>query len=276
MHAGVFTLKGWKSFYNHDTLLNTIPGCRPDEQSSSSPNDCRISGNIRYERRVIVEIPPKRASHNRASWHPPCDAFAQRFPMKAAVFFATREGQTAKIAEHIAVDLRAHGMAVDVLNVKQPSVQVDWSDYKVAFVAASVHAEHHEREMIEFVRTHRAHLDEVGAVFISVTMSQAGAEDPNATAERRRTSTADAQRMIDVFIKETGWKPERCLPVAGALMYTRYNFLIRFVMKRISRKQGGPTDTSRDYEFTDWPGLDRFVGEIVGAKLKIPTSATAE
>jgi menaquinone-dependent protoporphyrinogen oxidase len=155
-------------------------------------------------------------------------------------------------------------------------VQVDWSDYQVAFIAASVHAEHHEREMIEFVRTYRAHLEEVGAVFISVTMSQAGAEDPNATAERRRTSTADAQRMIDVFIKETGWKPERCLPVAGALMYTHYNLLIRFVMKRISRKQGGPTDTSRDYEFTDWKGLDRFVDEIVRAKLNVPASAPAE
>ena len=186
--------------------------------------------------------------------------------MKAAVFFATREGQTAKIAEHIATDLRAHGMEVDVLNVKKSSAQIDWSGYSVAFVAASVHAEHHEREMIEFVRTHRGQLDQVGAVFISVTMSEAGAEDRAAPPDRRQQAAADAQRMIDVFIKETGWTPSRCLPVAGALLYTRYNFLIRFVMKRISRKQGGPTDTSRDYEFTDWQGLDRFVDEIVGAR----------
>jgi len=186
--------------------------------------------------------------------------------MKAAIFFATREGQTAKIAEHIASDLRAHAMDVDVLNVRNSSVPIDWSGYDIAFVAASVHVEHHEREMIEFVRAHRGQLDQVGAVFISVTMSEAGAEDPAATAERRRQGAADAQRMIDVFVKETGWKPARCLPVAGALMYTRYNFLIRFVMKRISRKQGGPTDTSRDYEFTDWQGLDRFVEEVIGAR----------
>ena len=60
---------------------------------------------------------------------------------------------------------------------------------------------------------------------------------------------------------ETGWRPARVLPVAGALAYSRYNFLIRFVMKRIARKAGAPTDTSRDYEFTNWPALDTFIRE---------------
>jgi menaquinone-dependent protoporphyrinogen oxidase len=69
--------------------------------------------------------------------------------------------------------------------------------------------------------------------------------------------------MIDGFVAETGWRPERSLPVAGALTYSRYNFLIRFVMKRIARKQGAPTDTSRDYEFTNWSAVDRFVDEAV-------------
>ena len=35
-------------------------------------------------------------------------------------------------------------------------------------------------------------------------------------------------------------------------------------MKRIARKAGAPTDTSRDFEFTDWAALDRFVGDTMG------------
>jgi menaquinone-dependent protoporphyrinogen oxidase len=35
-------------------------------------------------------------------------------------------------------------------------------------------------------------------------------------------------------------------------------------MKRISKKRGLPTDTSRDYEFTDWAAVDRFAGELGG------------
>jgi menaquinone-dependent protoporphyrinogen oxidase len=65
--------------------------------------------------------------------------------------------------------------------------------------------------------------------------------------------------MIDVFVQETGWRPPYVLPVAGALAYSKYNFFIKLIMKTISRMAGGPTDTSRDYEFTDWVALDRFV-----------------
>jgi menaquinone-dependent protoporphyrinogen oxidase len=33
-------------------------------------------------------------------------------------------------------------------------------------------------------------------------------------------------------------------------------------MRRISRKEGGDTDTSRDYEYTDWAAVDRFAAEF--------------
>ena len=185
--------------------------------------------------------------------------------MRIAVFFATREGQTSKIANRIADDLRAKGVTVDVVNVRKLLAPPNWSTYATAFVAASIHGQRHEPEMIEFVRRYREDLRRLGAVFISVSMSEAGAEDVHAPAPRREKSAADAQRMVDVFIKQTGWRPERYLPVAGALLYTQYNFLLRFVMKQISKKNGGPTDTARDYEFTDWPALDRFVDDVVGA-----------
>ena len=68
--------------------------------------------------------------------------------------------------------------------------------------------------------------------------------------------------MLDVFVAETGWKPSRTFPVAGALSYSKYNPLVRFIMKRIARKEGAPTDTSRDYELTNWPAVDRFTREI--------------
>jgi menaquinone-dependent protoporphyrinogen oxidase len=182
--------------------------------------------------------------------------------MTAAVFYATREGHTKKIAQRIAADLRARGATVAVFDVRTNAAP-DWSRYSVACLAASVHIGHHEREMIAFAKTHRDALARLGAAFVSVTLSEAGAEDSTRSDADRRTAAADAQRMIDVFVEETGWRPEHALPVAGALVYSKYNFLVRFLMKRIARKAGAPTDTSRDYEFTDWPALDRFVDDFV-------------
>jgi hypothetical protein len=35
------------------------------------------------------------------------------------------------------------------------------------------------------------------------------------------------------------------------------------MMKRISRRTGRPTDTSRDYDFTDWNGVNEFARQLV-------------
>jgi menaquinone-dependent protoporphyrinogen oxidase len=133
----------------------------------------------------------------------------------------------------------------------------------MVWLAGSVHAGHHEREIIRFARRHREDLVRRRAVFVSVTLSEAGAEDIHAPAERRRQAALDARRMIDVFVKESGWKPAWSFPVAGALAYTRYNWLIRRIMARIAHSQRASTDTSSDHEFTNWPLLDRYVNDVV-------------
>jgi menaquinone-dependent protoporphyrinogen oxidase len=181
--------------------------------------------------------------------------------MRAAIFFATREGQTRRIAARLADNLRDRGVQVDVFDVREVR-DFDFSVYATGCVAASVHVGHHEREMIAFVKQHRDQLLRLGAAFISVTLSEAGVEDPTRSETERRQSAADVQRMLDVFFEQTGWHPDRVLAVAGALAYSHYNFIVRAIMKRIARKAGAPTDTSRDYEFTRWPAVDRLAAEL--------------
>jgi len=181
--------------------------------------------------------------------------------MSVVIFFATREGHTCRVAEHIADALHDRGVAVDLFDVRQLRAPIDWTAYQHACVAASVHFGHHEPEMVAFVRQHRPELERLSAAFISVTLSQAGAQNVHASVNERAAAAADVQRMIDRFVTESGWKPAHVLPVAGALMYRQYNPLIRFMMKRIARKAGAPTDSSRNYDFTDWLVIDRFVEE---------------
>ena len=50
--------------------------------------------------------------------------------------------------------------------------------------------------------------------------------------------------------------------VAGALPYTKYGWLKRMMMKRIVAKAGGDTDTTRDYEYTDWIDLRNFARDF--------------
>jgi menaquinone-dependent protoporphyrinogen oxidase len=181
--------------------------------------------------------------------------------MKIGVFYATREGQTGRIAQHIATNLRTHGIPTDVNNVAEVSGP-DPGQYAAVILAASVHAGSHEREMLRFVKRYRSELDRIPTAFLSVTLSEAGVERPTATPEERARFAADVQTVLEHFFAAAGWHPWRMKPVAGALLYTKYNFLVRFVMRRIARKSGAGTDTSRDYEYTDWAALDQFVDEF--------------
>jgi menaquinone-dependent protoporphyrinogen oxidase len=70
------------------------------------------------------------------------------------------------------------------------------------------------------------------------------------------------QRVIDSFLADTGWHPSKVHAAAGAVMYSKYNFLIRFIMRRIARKEGSTSDTSQDHEFTNWAALDHVIDEV--------------
>jgi hypothetical protein len=90
--------------------------------------------------------------------------------------------------------------------------------------------------MVSFVRENRREPERVGAIFLSLTFSEAGTEDPTAPPPRHERARADALRMIDVILGGTGWRPSRVMPVVGALAYSHHNVIIRFAMKRTVRK----------------------------------------
>jgi menaquinone-dependent protoporphyrinogen oxidase len=179
------------------------------------------------------------------------------------IVYATREGQTRRIAEHIAADIRAHGRTAEVANARDPQVSRALAGCAAVVVAASIHMGKHEPEMVAFVREQRSALETLPAAFLSVSMAEAGAEDERASAESRAQARRDVEEQIKDFFDRTAWHPARVKPVAGALLYTKYNFIVRFMMKQIVKKKGGSTDTSRDHEYTDWAALDHFVSDLL-------------
>lgn len=181
------------------------------------------------------------------------------------ILYATREGHTRTISEHIADSIRARDIDVVLRDVNEivRGDDTDLDDYSAALLAASVHAGRHEPDMARFVEGARDALERMPTAFLSVSLTEAGAEDASRTPEGRAEAGANAAAMMDRFFERTGWHPARAQPVAGALMYSKYNLVVRWVMKRIARKEGASTDTSKDHVFTNWEALDGFVAELV-------------
>ena len=130
-------------------------------------------------------------------------------------------------------------------------------------MAASVHAGRYQKSVEKWVHAHAAALGRKPAAFVSVCL---GVLQHDAKVER------DLQAILDRFVAIAGWRPTAVKFVAGALPYTHYGWLRRLVMKRIVAKAGGDTDTSRDFEYTDWNDLRHFA---VDFGLGLPSPAAA-
>jgi menaquinone-dependent protoporphyrinogen oxidase len=172
------------------------------------------------------------------------------------VFFATSEGHTRRIAEHVANVLQEHGWTSRAIDMASPEAEaIDWSRVRGAFVGASIHMQKHQRQARHFVGRHAADLNRIPSAFFSVSLSAASANLDEVKA---------AQAIADAFPPAHGWHPTVVASLAGRLAYTKYGFLTRFLMKKIARNEGAPTDTSRDYELTDWEKVDGLAQKLVG------------
>jgi menaquinone-dependent protoporphyrinogen oxidase len=170
------------------------------------------------------------------------------------VFYATTDGQTRLIAEYLAGALRSQGLesiALDVTHVDAWSL--DGRRVRAVVLGASVHAGKHQTAAADFVAAHRQWFNEVPSVFFSVSLS---------IASSNPTEMEAARSIAKKFVDQTGWQPTRVVCFPGRLAYTRYSWLKRMLMRRIARKEGGPTDTRRDHELTNWTDVTALATDI--------------
>jgi menaquinone-dependent protoporphyrinogen oxidase len=171
------------------------------------------------------------------------------------VFYATTEGQTRRIAERLVAIFREKGFTSRAIDVASSDADyVDWRRAQAALVGASLRAHKHQRSAASFVEEHAPELNVRPSTFFSVSLAAAS----DSAAEREA-----AAHIAREFADAAEWHPDEIVCLAGRLAYTQYGWLTRFIMKRIARRHGHQTDTSRDYEFTNWEAVARMADGVI-------------
>jgi menaquinone-dependent protoporphyrinogen oxidase len=175
------------------------------------------------------------------------------------IIYATREGQTGKVAREIAGHLRQAGADVQLLDAREaiPAAQVDVGFFDLLVFGASMHAGGLERELVGFVNARAADIRTKRRSFFLVLLS-AATRDPGLRSQSLADARAKMNAQLQVPFEETEM-------IAGALKYSRYPLPLRWLMKRIAAKAGGDTDTSRDYEYTDWAQVEAYARRLADA-----------
>jgi menaquinone-dependent protoporphyrinogen oxidase len=175
------------------------------------------------------------------------------------IAYASSFGQTRKIANHLASELRSRGHEVelaDALLAKPPPVE----DYDAVVIGSRIQFGLHARSLLEYVIDNRAELQAIPSYAFVVSMAAASA------------TSADPNGYVAKLLAITHWQPRIAVAIAGGLPYRSYPWYLRFVMKRISRSAGHSTDTRHDHEYTDWARVQQLAADIARdlAPIQVP------
>jgi menaquinone-dependent protoporphyrinogen oxidase len=174
---------------------------------------------------------------------------------RVLILYGTTDGHTRKVADVLAATFRDEGCRVEVVDAERAApLQLD--NYDGVIVTASIHIGGYQGSVRRWVRAHAAWLSRMPTAFLSVCLG---------ILEQRPEAQREVERIMQNFLNQTGWQPTTTMPVAGAVPYTRYNWLKKLVMRPIVAKAGGDTDTSRDFEYTDWDALRAFARSFARA-----------
>ena len=182
---------------------------------------------------------------------------------KILITYGTTEGQTARIADHVADVIRKHSVEAQVLDLKR-STDVPLDDYDAVIVGGSIHMGKHQEDVADFVRTNRVELERLPSAFFSVSLAAHG-------------DMENAEAYVADFEQQTGWHPTKVGLFGGALLYRKYGILRRWMMKRIVRDKPGvlSADTSRDHEYTDWDQVKRFAEDFLERQVPEDTAKSS-
>lgn len=169
------------------------------------------------------------------------------------VGFASRDGQARKIASRIADRLRADGLDAATLDLAESRAVTEiLSGTVLVVVVAAVRYGRHLAPAERFLDAYKTHPGAPPLALVSV----------NLTARKPEKRTVDTNPYIKKLIARHGLRPVAAAVFAGRLDYPSYGWFDRQMIRLIMRLTDGPADGTSSVDFTQWPDVDAFAGDI--------------
>lgn len=173
------------------------------------------------------------------------------------ILYATREGQTEKVAVTISRHLQKAGANVTLINAQDKKLTEDiaLNVFDLLVFGASMHAGGIEPELVDFINSHQEQIELKIRSFFLVLLSAATKD-----SKLREEWLNDARKKMDEQINVQFQDVEM---IAGALMYSKYPLPLKWIMKGIAKQAGEGTDISQDYEYTDWEQVEQYAEKLM-------------
>ena len=170
-----------------------------------------------------------------------------------ALYYATRDGQSRRIAEHIFRRL-AQSETLEPpqdVGLARPAPE-DLTAASLIVLVAAVRYGRHLPEADRFLAAYRSLVSPPPLALASV----------NLTARKPAKTTATGNAYLRKLIARHRLAPAVAVAFGGRLDYRRYGWLDRQIIRFIMLLTRGPTASGTNIEYTSWPAVDEFAARI--------------
>ncbi|ASK70309.1 protoporphyrinogen oxidase [Shewanella bicestrii] len=164
---------------------------------------------------------------------------------KILIIFSSVHGQTRKITNQLAQQLKELGNSVVIADIKAvPAME----SFDKIVIGASIRHGKHNPALYEFIQKHQKILTQKVSGFFSVSL----------VARKPEKNTPETNPYMQAFLSKTTWRPTLLQVFGGNLNYQGYNAFDRNIIRFIMWLTKGPTDPVTNVEYTDWQKVNYF------------------
>nr|WP_283105169.1 menaquinone-dependent protoporphyrinogen IX dehydrogenase [Shewanella seohaensis] len=161
------------------------------------------------------------------------------------IIFSSVHGQTRKITNQLAQQLKELGNSVVIADIKAvPAME----SFDKIVIGASIRHGKHNPALYEFIQKHQKILTQKVSGFFSVSL----------VARKPEKNTPETNPYMQAFLSKTTWRPTLLQVFGGNLNYQGYNAFDRNIIRFIMWLTKGPTDPVTNVEYTDWQKVNDF------------------
>ena len=170
---------------------------------------------------------------------------------RVAIVVSSQYGQTLKIAECLRSVLEEFDQCVRLflVNSDRDMTAIRLEEFDAVVVGGPVYVGSLPSVIQKWTRQHSDVLNTMPVGFFTVSLY---------AADRRPEARNDDIRVIRDFLDHTGLRPVMTTSLIGAIHYRQYGLFEKWILRRVYRSIGGPTDTKRNHELTDWNTVKSF------------------
>jgi len=183
--------------------------------------------------------------------------------MKLLIIYASTDGQTKKIATYLKAEAEKQNIQVSLCNAAEQPLKPDTFD--AVIIGSSIRNRKFQSAVQAYVTQNRQMLNKMPSALF--TVSSAAATTGN---NKNQWQLKGLQILANKFIQQTGFTPQITEHIAGAVLFTKYSASVKFGFWLFAKFTGGYTDTSKDYEYTNWQQVSTFLKKVT-ALAKSPT-----